>query len=177
MFRSPRPKGQCSHHVLLCLQDGHSALMFASDNGKTEVVQLLLGAKANVDLQDEVGWKEEAWGECALGTENTRMHSHTHALTCTCTHMHAHARTCAYKHSNAHKHTQTHTNAHTLTYAHQTPFTTHPSPLTPHPSPLSLHPSPFTHIFPTPHSFLTPTPRFSPLTWGKRGLEVGEMRI
>ena len=56
MFRSPRPKGKCSHYVLLCLQDGQSALIRASFNGKTEVVQLLLGAKANVDLQAKVWW-------------------------------------------------------------------------------------------------------------------------
>ena len=35
-------------------QDGDTALMIAAQEGKTEVVSLLLKAGANIDLQDEV---------------------------------------------------------------------------------------------------------------------------
>lgn len=35
-------------------QDGRTALIWASDSGHTEVVQLLLGNGAQVDLQDKV---------------------------------------------------------------------------------------------------------------------------
>ena len=35
-------------------QDGWTALMLASDSGHTDVVQLFLSSRAQVDLQDEV---------------------------------------------------------------------------------------------------------------------------
>ena len=35
-------------------QDGYSALMMAASEGRTEVVSLLLEARANIDLQNEV---------------------------------------------------------------------------------------------------------------------------
>jgi ankyrin repeat protein len=41
--------------TVLLLQSGKTALMEASDRGHTEVVQALIGAGANPNLQDEVG--------------------------------------------------------------------------------------------------------------------------
>ena len=35
-------------------QDGETALMWASESGRTDVVQLLLSSGAQVDLQDKV---------------------------------------------------------------------------------------------------------------------------
>jgi hypothetical protein len=40
--------------TVLLLQSGKTALMEASDRGHTEVVQALIGAGANPNLQDEV---------------------------------------------------------------------------------------------------------------------------
>ena len=40
--------------TLFALQDGHTALRTASFNGQHKVVELLLGAGANPDLQDKV---------------------------------------------------------------------------------------------------------------------------
>ena len=43
-----------SLHMSVITQDGDSALMMAAQEGKTEVVSLLLEAGANTDLQDKV---------------------------------------------------------------------------------------------------------------------------
>ncbi len=40
--------------VTLLLQDGWTALMFASQNGHTEVVKFLIEANASVDIQNQV---------------------------------------------------------------------------------------------------------------------------
>ena len=42
--------------LLLSLQDGKSALMWASQNGHTEIVKHLVEAKASLDLQSQVSW-------------------------------------------------------------------------------------------------------------------------
>ena len=42
---------------MLSLQNGNTALICASDNGHTDVVQLLLEAEANTDITDTVSYK------------------------------------------------------------------------------------------------------------------------
>ena len=41
-------------HMSIITQDGYSALMFAAEEGKTEVVVELVKAGANVDMQTKV---------------------------------------------------------------------------------------------------------------------------
>ena len=40
--------------VVVFLQDGHTALMIAADEGHESIVERLLAAGANIDLQDQV---------------------------------------------------------------------------------------------------------------------------
>ena len=42
--------------LLLCLQDGESALMLALKRGHTEIAKYLLDSKASLDLQSQVDW-------------------------------------------------------------------------------------------------------------------------
>ena len=47
-------KPSVSHYMCVITQDGHSALLMAASEGRTEVVSLLLEAGANTDLQNKV---------------------------------------------------------------------------------------------------------------------------
>ena len=50
--------------MFLCLQDGRSSLLFASQFGHHEVVKMLLSADANVDLQDKVSTTSPSQRPC-----------------------------------------------------------------------------------------------------------------
>ena len=52
--------------LLLSLQDGKSALMWASQNGHTEIVKHLVEAKASLDLQSQVSWPSNPYFYIAL---------------------------------------------------------------------------------------------------------------
>ena len=44
--------------IILSVQDGMSALMFASEKGHAEIVKYLLKAKASLNLQTKVSWQQ-----------------------------------------------------------------------------------------------------------------------
>ena len=68
----PCPCTAITIHVSLSLQDGHSPLMWASMNGRVEVVEELLLKGAQVDIQDDevsMGGMERGWGDHMGGME------------------------------------------------------------------------------------------------------------
>jgi len=75
-----------ARHALWCLQDGWSALMYASLDGHTKVLHNLISARANLDIQEKVRGSNVACagascnvhiGCCFVGLN---IYSYTHIL-------------------------------------------------------------------------------------------------